>query len=73
VAAARRRGKLRADVTLARLIDIEVELTMTIYETDRLLVRKLNVAIRNGMLVRGKISKHYYGIDMPHFGFAVSR
>jgi RimJ/RimL family protein N-acetyltransferase len=33
----------------------------------------MNVAIRNGMLVRGEISKHYYGIDMPHFGFAVSK
>lgn len=31
----------------------------------------MNVAIRNGMLVRGKMVKHYYGIDMPHFGFAV--
>lgn len=33
----------------------------------------MNVAIRNGMLVRGKIVKHYYGIDMPHFGFAVHK
>ncbi|WP_054677067.1 GNAT family N-acetyltransferase [Lacticaseibacillus sharpeae] len=32
----------------------------------------MNVAIRNGMLVRGKIVKHYYGIDMPHFGFVVA-
>lgn len=33
----------------------------------------MNVAIRNGMLVRGKIIKHYYGIEMPHFGFCVRR
>ncbi len=32
-------------------------------------IASMNVAIRNGMLVRGKIMKHYYGIDMPHFGF----
>ncbi|WP_461214600.1 GNAT family N-acetyltransferase [Lacticaseibacillus sp. GG6-2] len=31
----------------------------------------MNVAIRNGMLVRGRIVKHYYGIDIPHLGFAV--
>ncbi|GAF39838.1 hypothetical protein FC83_GL001394 [Agrilactobacillus composti DSM 18527 = JCM 14202] len=33
----------------------------------------MNVAIRNGMLVRGKEIKHYYGLDMPHFGFAVDQ
>ncbi|WP_054714330.1 GNAT family N-acetyltransferase [Lacticaseibacillus manihotivorans] len=33
----------------------------------------MNVAIRNGMLVRGKIVKHYYDIDMPHFGFSIRR
>lgn len=32
----------------------------------------MNVAIRNGMLVRGRIVKHYYGLDMPHLGFAVA-
>lgn len=31
----------------------------------------MNVAIRNDMLVRGRIVKHYYGIDMPHLAFAV--
>ena len=33
----------------------------------------MNVAIRNGMLVRGKIVKHYHHIDMPHFGFSIRR
>lgn len=31
----------------------------------------MNVAIRNGMLIRGKLVKHYYGIDMVHLVFAV--
>lgn len=31
----------------------------------------MNVAIRNGMLVRDRTVKHYYGIEMPHLGFAV--
>lgn len=31
----------------------------------------MNVAIRNGMLVRGRKLKHYYGLDMPHYGFSV--
>lgn len=29
----------------------------------------MNVAIRNGMLVRGRFSKHYNGMDMPHLAF----
>ena len=33
----------------------------------------MNVAIRNGMCVRGRFVKHYYGIDMPHYAFAISR
>ena len=33
----------------------------------------MNVAIRNGMLVRGRKVKHYYGLDMPHYGFSVKR
>ena len=31
----------------------------------------MNVAIRNGMTVRGRIIKHYYGMDMPHYVFCV--
>ena len=33
----------------------------------------MNVAIRNGMTIRGRFIKHYYGIDMPHFAFSVRR
>ena len=31
----------------------------------------MNVAIRNGMLVRGRFIKHYRGVDMPHLIFSV--
>lgn len=31
------------------------------------------VAIRNGMLPRERIIKHYYGMDMPHLVFSVRR
>ena len=30
-----------------------------------------NVAIRNGMRVCGKFTKHYYGMDMPHLVYSV--
>lgn len=33
----------------------------------------MNVAIRNGMLVRGRFVKHYRGIDMPHYAFSIRR
>jgi len=33
----------------------------------------MNVAIRNGMLVRDSFIKHYKGVDMPHFVFSVRR
>ena len=36
-------------------------------------VASMNVAIRNGMTIRGKFVKHYCGIDMPHFAFSVRR
>ncbi|MDR0862522.1 MAG: GNAT family N-acetyltransferase [Oscillospiraceae bacterium] len=32
----------------------------------------MNVAIRCGMTVRGRFTKHYYGVDMPHYIFSVS-
>lgn len=32
-----------------------------------------NVAVRNGMTVCGKFTKHYYGMDMPHLVFSVKR
>ncbi|MEZ7872414.1 MAG: GNAT family N-acetyltransferase, partial [Eubacteriales bacterium] len=31
----------------------------------------MNVAIRNGMLARGRFTKHYRGVDMPHLIFSV--
>lgn len=33
----------------------------------------IRVAQRNGMTCRGRIVKHYYGIDMPHFLYCVSK
>ena len=33
----------------------------------------MNVAIRNGMLVRRRFIKHYKGEDMPHYVFSVKR
>ena len=33
----------------------------------------MNVAIRNGMLVRGSYIKHYKGEDMPHFIFSARK
>ncbi|WP_265457495.1 GNAT family N-acetyltransferase [Enterococcus sp. HY326] len=33
----------------------------------------MNVAIRNGMLVKERFSKDYYGIKMPHFLFSVKK
>ena len=32
-----------------------------------------NVARRNGMTVRGSFIKHYYGMDMPHLAFSITR
>ncbi len=32
-----------------------------------------NVAKRNGMTICGEITKHYYGMDMPHLVFSVKR
>lgn len=32
-----------------------------------------NVAKRNGMKIRGSFVKHYYGIDMPHDLFCITR
>ena len=31
----------------------------------------MNVAIRSGMLARGRFTKHYRGVDMPHLIFSV--
>ena len=32
-----------------------------------------NVAVRNGMSVRGTYVKHYFGIDMPHYIFSARK
>ena len=36
-------------------------------------IPSMNVAIRNGMLIRRKIIKHYRGLDMPHYIFSVRK
>lgn len=36
-------------------------------------IASMNVAIRNGMLVRERFVKHYKGIEMPHYAFSVRR
>jgi hypothetical protein len=33
----------------------------------------MNVAIRNGMTVRRRFTKRYYGVDMPHYIFSVRK
>jgi len=33
----------------------------------------MNVAIRNGMLIRGRYTKHYKGEDMPHYIFSARK
>ncbi len=34
-------------------------------------IASMNVAIRNGMTIRKRFIKHYYGMDMPHYAFSV--
>lgn len=34
-------------------------------------IASMNVAIRNGMLIRERFIKHYRNVDMPHFLFSV--
>lgn len=36
-------------------------------------IASMNVAIRNGMLIRDRFIKHYRGVDMPHFAFAAKK
>jgi len=36
-------------------------------------IASMNVAIRNGMLIRERFIKHYRGIDMPHYLFSAKR
>ena len=36
-------------------------------------IASMNVAIRNGMTVRCRFTKHYYDIDMPHYAFSIRK
>ena len=36
-------------------------------------IASMNVAIRNGMTIRCRFTKHYYGIDMPHYAFSIRK
>lgn len=36
-------------------------------------IPSLNVAIRNGMLIRKRFVKYYRGVDMPHFVFSAKK
>ncbi|MDL2254498.1 GNAT family N-acetyltransferase [Ruminococcaceae bacterium OttesenSCG-928-I18] len=36
-------------------------------------IASMNVAIRNGMLVRGRFLLHYWGADLPHLIFSARR
>jgi len=36
-------------------------------------IPSMNVAIRNGMCIRKHFTKHYRGVDMPHFLFSVRK
>jgi RimJ/RimL family protein N-acetyltransferase len=36
-------------------------------------IGSMNVAIRNGMTIRCRFVKHYYGIDMPHYAFSIRK
>jgi RimJ/RimL family protein N-acetyltransferase len=46
------------------------ELYSTIRDTN---TASLNVAIRNGMVIRNRYIKHYRGIDMPHYALSVRK
>ena len=35
-------------------------------------IASMNVAIRLGMTIRGRFVKHYRGVDMPHYDFAIT-
>ena len=36
-------------------------------------IASMNVAIRNGMTIRCRFTKHYYDRDMPHYAFATRK
>lgn len=36
-------------------------------------IASMNVAIRNGMVIRDRLVKHYWGVEMPHLVFSVKK
>ena len=36
-------------------------------------IASMNVAIRNGMTIRCRFTKHYYDMDMPHYAFSIRK
>lgn len=36
-------------------------------------IPSMNLAIRNGMIIRSRFIKKYYGLDMPHYLFSVKK
>ena len=36
-------------------------------------IASMNVAIRNGMVIRGRFIKRYYDVDMPHYAFSAKK
>lgn len=52
-----------------RTLDVD-EVYAQVRDTN---IPSMNVAIRLGMTVRTRFLKHYRGVDMPHYAFAISR
>jgi len=48
----------------------EAEVFSLVRDTN---LASMNVAIRNGMLVRGRFIKQYKGVDMPHYTFSARK
>ena len=36
-------------------------------------IASMNVAIRNGMTIRCRFTKHYYDMEMPHYAFSIRK
>ena len=36
-------------------------------------IASMNVAIRNGMTIRCRFTKHYHDMDMPHYAFSIRK
>jgi RimJ/RimL family protein N-acetyltransferase len=52
-----------------RTLDAD-EVYATVRDTN---LKSMNVAIRCGMTVRRRFTKHYRGLDMAHLAFSVRR